>query len=204
MACISIKCIVITVNGLLALFAFIAMAIASAAIFNFSEDSFYSKEGYAIILAGSLVTFLIAFFAVCDIRKDDSQAANKIFCYWIVITMIFIANMAAFYYFRVFFGGLEPSSGDISQVLEQEAAKELQDAVLSSYTACCTGCDTNIPELLCTEDIAPIDGCVSDRSIATDVNTTCIYAEPCTAAEQADNQGKFSDEFVLVSSQSLM
>jgi len=163
----------------------IILGYGAASIYNFNDNSFYSKEGYVLLLFAGLMTSGLATAALCEMRRHDQRAVNKIFMYWCIMSVIMILNMAGFYYFRIFFGNAEEPQGDISSVVKNEVQKEFQDLVMSAYTSCCTGCDTGIPTLGCKDNIALPDGVCTDVDPAGTVNSTaqCVYAVACDGSE---------------------
>lgn len=138
------------------------------------------------LVAGIFVVILTS-LALCEIRKPHDAATQHLFVYWCCLSLIFVLNVGAFYYFQVVFGSLE-SDTSIGTVVDNEIRKELQDNILSSYTVCCTGCDKSkgAPAQCyndAPEDVTPF--CNSSK-LASDVNNTvadCVYAELCTGTE---------------------
>lgn len=180
----------IALNVMLFLMGLTALIIGSEEIYNYKETSWLSKEAYGCLLGAGLITVIITIVAICEVRKDDHLAPNKLFCYWCVMCTILLLNVISFYYFRLFFGGLE-TSGDISDVVKIEVAKELQDSVLSSYTVCCTGCDESEISLQCADkqpDVTPFCEASALEKV-TSPSLICEYAAPCLGTEENKGLG---------------
>mmetsp|Transcript_8095 Transcript_8095/g.9284 ORF Transcript_8095/g.9284 Transcript_8095/m.9284 type:complete len:294 (+) Transcript_8095:366-1247(+) len=187
------------VNALIFIFSVVIVGIASATIYNYDEtaDNFYSKSSWLYILFAGLMGILLALFA-CSGIKNQQRHYNRIFIYFVGLTVIVIIAMFGFAFYHSFIGAVEGAGGDLASgadALQREIAEEVNDYILSAYTECCTGCDQGVqPE--CTENVSPrtdpdnanITYCETPGLELGVGGATCAYAPLCNVTAGGTSQ----------------
>lgn len=192
-------------NWLILLFGLFSIGLGtySLVIYGDAGDAFFSKQSYALLIIGGLLTFVLVWLA-CSGGRDPKTRPNYLFCYWCIASLILIFNIFGFYFFRLFIRGVQDAAEDseagVISVVETQVAKQFQDFVLSTYTACCTGCDANIAVLSCIAggiDAFAVTGENFCETVAVagsvgSEDADCVFAEICSAdvlTEAESNDG---------------
>lgn len=195
--CCSAYRIIVIVNGLIVFFGLFLIGVGIYSLTNYGDGAFFSREIYAFMVIFGMLTFVLAYLA-CTGGRDPKDYPNYLFCYWCIVSLILVGSFAGFYYFRIFTRGIENtvdnSRDQVFSVIETELAKQYQDFVLSTYTACCTGCDdVGEPDLFCIPggiDAVQVTGEQFCADVSRQVDLVddlepgnCVFAEICSQAQ---------------------
>jgi len=110
-----------------------------------------------------------------------------LFIYFLGLSIILLINVAGAYFYITFTSALDTSNdGNIEAAVKTEIAQELSDYILSTYTTCCTGCDTGlVPECkssfgAITDEVNTTNFCPRIGLDVADNTTDCQVATLCT------------------------
>lgn len=188
------------VNALIFFFSVVIVGISGSVIYDYdaAEENFYSKSTWLYILFAGIFGILLALFA-CSGIKNQQRHYNRIFIYFVGLSVILMIDMFGFAFYHSFIKAVEGANGDLSSgsdILQREIAEEVNDYILSAYTSCCTGCNT-VDQPECTSPIDPrvdpdnvnVTYCETPGFVVGVDNVTCAYATLCNSTISTSQLG---------------
>lgn len=154
--------IVFGTNAIIAIMALVVIGGSAYAIAEFQDatTSFFSLTTYLYFLIAGIVALFIAIIAIRGVTHTSNS--GLLFFYYNLILFVVIMMSAGLYTFVTVFDTINGvgADGSVSSAVQQYAAREVQDFVLSAYTGCCEGnvefCPTvgfNLTEANCTQAV---------------------------------------------------
>lgn len=178
----------IFLNTCMMIMAIVMVGVSSAAIYDYdeSEDNLYPKDTHVYFIVAGILGILLSAYACSGIRNQQ-QHYNRVFVYFIGLSILFILSVLGFYGYITFMTAIESTSGQvevtegsISETVQREVTEEISDYILSTYTTCCSGCDESEENITdCKELIEPF----------REEETNAIFCENCTQAQLCGPNG---------------
>lgn len=189
-----VNCVIFIISLIVAIFAIFTLR-------GYDDSSFFSTQLYTSILIFTLLSFGLVYLG-CIGSKNPREKPNYIFCYWIILSILLVGNGILFGYFTVFIKGVSDSdysSSPIMTIYRNRMAKRFNDAILSSYVACCTGCSDNFSGLTCniigSPPIEPYCKYSYTKEQSNNINELkegdCILPYKCDRNSTIDNLFKY-------------
>lgn len=133
--------IVYFTNALMILLALLVIGFSGYGIYQFesSETSIFSTSTYIYLMIAGVFTIIAASLACCGIKNPRAHQ-GMLFLYYNLVLVILLLNGAGIYVFVTIFDTVSETTttGTVSNAVQNYAAREIQDFILSSYTTCCT------------------------------------------------------------------
>lgn len=140
--------IVYFTNGLMILLALVVIGFSGYGIYQFesAESSLFSTSTYIYLMVAGVFTIAAASLACCGIKNPRSHS-GLLFLYYNLVLVILLLNGVGIYVFVTIFDTVQESTstGTVSNAVQNYAAREVQDFILSTYTTCCTSSVANCP-----------------------------------------------------------
>lgn len=152
--------------------------------------AFVSLNAIYVGIAAGVIMMLVSFLGCAAASKNQNKAL--VLCYTILVGGILALQIAAAVVIMQYSGVISEQNGLVSSEMISSGTIELNNAILSSYTACCSGC----PVSANCNNAQPFFANITAPNCENQ-NLTCAIVQSCNPPAVNDTCYVFSNNAVI-------
>src|SRR5690242_5969988 len=116
----------------------LGFGIYAAVTFQEGWDTFVTLSAVYAGIAAGVVMVLVSFLGCAAASKNQNKGI--VFCYFLLVSLILGLQVGAAVVIMQYSGFIADQNGLVSSELISSGSFALNNGILSTYTACCSGC----------------------------------------------------------------